>query len=125
MKKDHIMKETLICTACSNSWSRQRTRGRKPFLCPSCSSQELPVQPIARSARVRLTTMTEQETQRKTSGFQAPSKWQCPHCLVSMVTSVVIYEAPTHWCKKRLRKIFPLEQVNKIIPNTSLVSDSE
>lgn len=28
--------ETLVCTRCSSSFERQRTRGRKPHLCPDC-----------------------------------------------------------------------------------------
>lgn len=31
------MKESLVCTACERTWKRERTRGRKPILCPTCS----------------------------------------------------------------------------------------
>jgi hypothetical protein len=50
--------------------------------------------------------------------IEAPSSWQCPSCLVSVVLNVGIYDPPTHWCKKRMKKVFPLEQVKKIIKST-------
>lgn len=34
--------ETLICTVCSASFERERTRGRKPHACPSCRGLEAP-----------------------------------------------------------------------------------
>jgi hypothetical protein len=34
--------ETLICTVCSASFERVRTRGRKPHACPSCRGVEAP-----------------------------------------------------------------------------------
>ena len=37
------MKETLTCTTCSKKWKRERSRGRKPHLCPSCIKQTAPV----------------------------------------------------------------------------------
>ena len=30
------MKETLTCTQCEKRWRRERSRGRKPHLCPKC-----------------------------------------------------------------------------------------
>lgn len=30
--------ETLACNVCGGTWDRKRTRGRKPRICPSCSS---------------------------------------------------------------------------------------
>lgn len=30
------MKETLTCSSCNSSWKRNKTRGRKPVLCPKC-----------------------------------------------------------------------------------------
>lgn len=30
------MKETLTCSSCRSSWKREKTRGRKPVLCPKC-----------------------------------------------------------------------------------------
>lgn len=37
------MKETLTCTTCSKKWKRERSRGRKPHLCPSCIKKTAPV----------------------------------------------------------------------------------
>lgn len=34
------MKESLVCTQCGQTWKRERSRGRKPLLCPSCSPKE-------------------------------------------------------------------------------------
>jgi hypothetical protein len=30
------MKESLTCTSCASTWKRDKTRGRKPHLCPKC-----------------------------------------------------------------------------------------
>jgi len=30
------MHESLLCSNCNKKWSRQKVRGRKPLLCPSC-----------------------------------------------------------------------------------------
>jgi len=35
------MEEYLICTQCSTKWSRLKTRGRKPLLCPSCINPDI------------------------------------------------------------------------------------
>jgi hypothetical protein len=35
--------ETLLCSSCGNSFERNRTRGRKPKLCPPCRGETLPV----------------------------------------------------------------------------------
>jgi len=49
--------------------------------------------------------------------IQGPSKWQCSSCLVSVSIEISIYDPPTHSCKKRLKKVYPLEKVTKIIKN--------
>jgi hypothetical protein len=30
------MKETLTCSFCSKTWKREKSRGRKPTICPKC-----------------------------------------------------------------------------------------
>lgn len=34
--------ETLLCTSCGGSFERERTRGRKPKLCPTCRGETVP-----------------------------------------------------------------------------------
>jgi predicted RNA-binding Zn-ribbon protein involved in translation (DUF1610 family) len=35
------MKESLTCTSCGSTWKRDKTRGRKPHLCPKCVKAEV------------------------------------------------------------------------------------
>lgn len=38
-------------------------------------------------------------------------KYKCPHCNVSMSTSVKLTTPPTHKCQKRANRLLPLVQV--------------
>jgi hypothetical protein len=123
MKKESTMKEKLTCNSCSKNWTRNRTRGRKPLFCPKCAetlSSQKQIQKPIKLGRIRLMSMAEKSEKTKNNKItkqliEAPSNWQCPSCLVSVILNVGVYDPPTHWCKKRMKKIFPLEQVKKII----------
>lgn len=34
--------ETLVCESCDSKWERERVRGRKPKVCPSCKDGVVP-----------------------------------------------------------------------------------
>lgn len=67
------MNESLTCTSCSKVWKRERTRGRKPLLCPKCvkeQSPDVPVKPTSRKVVAKPiskpTSTPVQEVQTKT-----------------------------------------------------------
>lgn len=115
------MKEKLTCTKCSKTWTRNRLRGRKPLLCPSClkisSSSIQPAVQLSRKKLVRMATPKEKNSNKDKIIIDGPSKWQCSSCLVSVTIEIGIYDPPTHACRKRLKKNYPLERVSKIIKN--------
>ena len=49
------MQESLVCSVCEKTWKRNKTRGRKPTVCPKClksviqDSQPKPKQPNQKS----------------------------------------------------------------------------
>jgi len=43
-------------------------------------------------------------------------KYRCPHCKVSMGTSIKLSTPPTHKCQKRAGRVLPLEPVEKPQP---------
>lgn len=116
------MKESLICSKCSKTWKRERSRGRKPHLCPTClkSQSSISISSIAIPSSSRkpkaskVLSVVPRTKEKEKPVFNPPSRWQCSSCLVYVITEVVIYEPPTHSCKKRLKKTYPLEKVSKI-----------
>jgi hypothetical protein len=110
------MKEKLTCIKCSKNWKRERVRGRKPLLCPNCTvSSEQLLKPSEQPSTRRMIRVATPKEKKQKELIQGPSKWQCSSCLVSVVTEIGIYDPPVHACKKRLKKIFALEKVDKII----------
>lgn len=106
-------KETLVCIKCNNSWNRQKARGKKPQLCPSCKESD----------SIKLSEdhdpddlidydipITEEEPPPPTK-YKPGSKWKCTSCQVNVKIGVGLNNPPTHACKKRLRKVFPLEKL--------------
>jgi len=43
------MKETLTCTQCEKRWRREKSRGRKPHLCPKCVKATTKTQPVKKT----------------------------------------------------------------------------
>lgn len=132
------MKEILTCKNCSKTWSRPKSRGRKPFLCPSCVTNDVSLSVIKISSfkpnlksvisnpKQQVSSFKTQSLQNDKKPIESPSKWQCSSCLVYVTVEVPIYDPPTHSCKKRLKKIYPLEKVSKIIkPPSNLLEDQE
>ncbi len=99
--------ETLTCTQCSSTWNRQKTRGRKPKLCPSCiQTLEQVEQELDEDIEIPLDIQEDPPSRTK---YKAGTKWKCNSCGVSVKISIGINDPPTHPCKKRLKKIFALE----------------
>jgi hypothetical protein len=106
--------EELICTRCDSAWERPKSKGRKPKLCPTCL--QAPDQPVITSLSEEDDITSEdnfviEEPPPSPTKYQPNSKWICHTCHASVKVGVGINEPPTHACKKRMRKIFPLEQI--------------
>jgi len=58
------MKETLTCTQCEKRWRRERSRGRKPHLCPKCTKAAANIQP-KKKAVVEVAEVSKKKKFRK------------------------------------------------------------
>ena len=92
--------EELVCEACSKTWQRQKTRGRKPRLCPTCLTSPVQVQ-----------NNNDKKTEFQIS-YPAPTKWICPICAVSISVYVSLENPPTHICKSKLSQNLPLQLIS-------------
>ena len=75
------MNESLTCTSCSKVWKRQRTRGRKPLLCPKCTKEQTVNIPVKKTSRKIIAkpiseslSTPEKEVQTKTKSDLTLSK---------------------------------------------------
>jgi len=110
------MEEELICKSCSSTWKRTRLRGRKPLLCPACSSlqshqlianqsvksfisqssvtsSDLSVSKI--HAQLHPKPANYQELQQSTKNG---STWKCPGCGYVLKMFISLIAPPTHRC---------------------------
>lgn len=107
--------EELFCESCKKVWNRQKTRGRKPKICPDCVPQ-LVVQHDDNDEEDNdlLDIPVAEEPPPDPTKYPAPSKWYCPVCSVTLKTYVGLNQPPTHPCKKKLlKKTLPLELIGK------------
>ncbi len=102
--------EELTCESCKSIWTRQKTRGRKPKVCPSCVPVLLSVQEDDQDIEIEELPIIEEPPPDPTK-YKAGTKWRCPSCLVSIKIGIGHNDPPTHSCKKRLKRIYPLERV--------------
>lgn len=105
--------ETLTCIKCTKSWNRQKVRGKKPKLCPSCKESESLQLTQSDDPEDQIDydiPLTEEEPPPPTK-YKPGSKWICNNCKAYVKVGVGINNPPTHACRKRMRKIFPLEQI--------------
>jgi hypothetical protein len=99
--------DKLTCDSCGIKWNRQKTRGRKPKVCPDCivkSVDDIEEDPI------KDVPLSPQPPRAKTK-YPPNTKWLCRSCQVTVKVCVGINDEPTHKCQKRLKKVFPLERV--------------
>jgi hypothetical protein len=101
--------EELTCESCNVKWTRQKSRGRKPKLCPSCVPV-LVVENDSDDEDIEIPYIVNEPPLQPTK-YKAGTKWQCSSCGVSIKIGIGHDEPPTHSCKKRLKRIIPLEKV--------------
>ena len=99
--------DKLICGSCGVKWNRQKTRGRKPKVCPNCVIKYIDV--IKKDATEE--TPLPSESRRTRTKYPPNTKWLCHSCQVTVKIGIGINEEPTHKCQKRLNKVFSLERV--------------
>lgn len=74
-------KESLQCAVCSSIWTRKKSRGRKPTVCPDCIKEQVVL-------HYRSNIMSAETSSKKSA-----TKWVCPNCGQS-VTVFVNLEYP-------------------------------
>lgn len=95
--------EELICSSCSKKWTRQKTRGRKPIVCPDCSIDTIKVE------EDKKLLVSDSAKQYKPPQYKPPTKWACGSCGAKVTLYVAIDEPPVHKCQKRSRREYPLD----------------
>lgn len=75
-------KEVLVCTTCSSTWSRKKTKGRKPKLCPTCIKEQV------------YTYHGSEVMPKQSSSTKAATKWICPDCAQSITVFVKLDYPP-------------------------------
>lgn len=105
-----MQKEKLTCDNCHKDWQRIPSRGRKPKLCPSCITG--PAQ-VKDSPKPVLQKVVQKVTQDDPMPFPGPTKWACSSCGASVSVGIDIRYAPTHQCKKRLKRTYALELIRE------------
>lgn len=103
--------ETLICEKCSKQWTRELTRGRKPRVCPECFFSSGVIATATLGRKMNQENVLPQADNFSVK-FPAPSKWVCPSCETKVEVGVNMDYEPVHACKKRMKKVYPLDLVS-------------
>ena len=135
------MNESLTCTSCSKIWKRERTRGRKPLLCPKCvkeqakdiaapqkaqkSNRSIKAKPIAPAPKAEPAPQTELTINKVISSLsyagnksvelaestKKGSAWKCPSCNHTIELFVAINAIPTHRCTPNMVSVKLMERI--------------
>lgn len=132
------MKESLTCSSCNKTWKREKSRGRKPILCPSCTKkalalkQEKPIKQIVKKEieqpKAEIVSISKDELKIKNIISQVyrdyypdnkdlvestknGSHWHCPRCRQDLIMHVPVCAIPTHHCPPNSSLIKPYERV--------------
>lgn len=105
--------EELFCESCKKVWNRQKTRGRKPRVCPDCVPQLVVQQDVLQEDDDDILSDIPviDEPPLAPTKYPANTKWRCPSCGASVKIGIGINDPPTHKCPKRLKRVYPLEMV--------------
>lgn len=102
--------EELICSSCNKKWTREKSRGRKPIVCPDCSVADIKIQNQKQPEQLLENSSGKIYIPPK---YKAPSKWECSSCGEKVTIYIGIDIPPIHNCRKRLKKLIPLELKSK------------
>lgn len=104
------MKEILECTQCDKKWERERTRGRKPIVCPQCA------QINAEEAKSQENVVSVEKTtkQKEVNYTYSPvSYWMCPNCDQTISVHVGLNYIPMHPCRLKRNQYIPFVQTTR------------
>lgn len=99
--------DTLICSSCGITWNRQKTRGRKPKVCPDCTIK--PIDDIEQDS-IEDIPLSPEPPRAKTK-YPPNTKWLCHSCKATIKVGIGIDQEPTHKCQKRGNRVISLERV--------------
>jgi rubrerythrin len=128
------MEENLVCSVCEKSWTRTKTRGRKPLVCPACLSSGTTFIPTStsqfESKTETLTTQSVNQNDLSVSRVHSMihpkpanyrdmlestkkgSKWKCPGCGAVLTMMVAISDVPTHRCTPSMVTLKIMERIS-------------
>ena len=135
------MNESLTCTSCSKVWKRQRTRGRKPLLCPECTKEQnkeivpttktkkavksptikplkaKPINPVQTHTDLTINKVINSLPYANVKSAQLAestkngSLWKCPGCGNTIELFVSINAVPTHRCTPDMVSVKLMERI--------------
>jgi len=104
------MRELLQCTQCDAKWEREKTRGRKPLVCPSCFQINLKEGQTTFCSKVIKKDLTEIEVDFK---YPSISYWFCPDCNQTLIVHVGLNYTPVHVCKAKRNMLTVMQETNR------------
>ena len=131
------MQESLTCSLCSKTWKRNKTRGRKPTICPKCIKLSTPPSVLKTKSvsSPKLSPQIQKPIEIKSSSeitqnqvYQVlypkdpshkellestknGSTWRCTACGNIIKLAVAVSAIPTHKCSPSSSKINLYERI--------------
>jgi hypothetical protein len=134
------MQESLVCSVCEKTWKRNKTRGRKPTVCPKCLKSSIqisepkqkqpnqkseakisePIKSIVEDKKTSDVTYKQiyQSLYPKDPSFEElrestknGSIWKCQACANVIRLDVAVTATPTHKCNPNSNKINLYERI--------------
>lgn len=134
------MQESLVCSVCEKTWKRNKTRGRKPTVCPKCLKSSIqisepkqkqpnqkseakisePIKSIVQDKKTSDVTYKQiyQSLYPKDPSFEElrestknGSIWKCQACANVIRLDVAVTATPTHKCNPNSNKINLYERI--------------
>lgn len=123
------MDEQLICTLCNKTWSRPKTRGRKPNFCPQCVVSSSSQEQLPKSDKDSCSNDSGSSKDKTLSVYQylypkpsnykdliestkSGSVWKCPSCGDILKLLVPITDVPTHRCTPNTVTVKPYQRIS-------------
>lgn len=125
------MEEKLTCSSCKKKWTRTKSRGRKPTICPKCVKKQTvkmveikPVEVVEEKKQevtkqsISLVDVYREIYPRPTNyvefieSTKKGSHWHCSSCKASIKVDVPLITPPTHYCPPKSTKIKEYERVS-------------
>jgi len=109
------MQELLQCTQCDTKWERERTRGRKPLICPSCFEINLKEGQTTFCSKAIKKELIKKELIKIEVDFKYPSVsyWFCPDCNQTLIVHVGLNHTPVHVCKAKRNMSIAMQETNR------------